>query len=296
MTLRHLNIFVAVYQNQSITKAAGQLHIAQPSVSRAVRELEEFYGSPLFDRIGRHIHVTDQGKILYEYAIHIVDLFGDMEKKLRNGDSSGILKVGSSITIGNLILPEVVSRFREKYPQMKVHVIVKNTATIEQYVMDNKIDFAFIEGESIQPQIRRVPFMNDRLCFVCAPNHPMALKEKITLEDVAHEDFLLREQGSAGRDIMESIFTLHHLQPEPTWESTSTQAILKALEHGLGVSILPYMLVKSQLEKGTLIERKIEKTSFNRQFSVIYHTNKYLTPLAKRFMEMCRQYAEEEMA
>ena len=108
MTLRHLHIFVSVYEHKSITKAANTLHIAQPSVSLAIKELGEYYGVQLFDRIGRGITPTEAAKHLYGYAIHIVSLFNEMEQHIKNWDNIGTLRIGASITIGTHILPELI--------------------------------------------------------------------------------------------------------------------------------------------------------------------------------------------
>ena len=108
MTLRHMKIFVTVYQHSSVTKAAGELHLAQPSVSLAVKELEEYYGIRLFERIGRGIRPTEAGSEFYSYALHIVSLFEDMEKKIKNWDTLGTIRIGTSITIGTHVLPALI--------------------------------------------------------------------------------------------------------------------------------------------------------------------------------------------
>lgn len=111
MTLRHMKIFVSVYQNNGITRASEELHLAQPSVSLAIRELEDYYGIRLFDRISRRLYVTEQGKMFYDYALHIVSLFDEMELGIRNWEHMGTLRIGSSITIGNFLLPGLIKKF-----------------------------------------------------------------------------------------------------------------------------------------------------------------------------------------
>ena len=105
MTLRHMKIFTAVFRHSNITKAADELHLAQPSVSVAVKELEEYYGIRLFERFGRRIFPTETAKEFYGYALHIVSVFEEMEKKIRNWDTLGVIRIGASITIGTHILP-----------------------------------------------------------------------------------------------------------------------------------------------------------------------------------------------
>lgn len=178
MTLRHMKIFVAVYQNSSITKAAEQLHIVQPSVSLAIKELENYYGICLFDRIGRRIYPTASGTNFYDYAIHIVSLFDEMEQGIRDWDALGSIRVGASITIGNLLLPQIVREFNRLYPDIQVSVTISNAEVIEQNVMDNLVDFGLTEGEASFPQIEQEAVLRDRFCVVAHPSHPLSFHER----------------------------------------------------------------------------------------------------------------------
>ena len=125
MTLRHIRIFLAVCENgNNTTRAARALYLAQPAVSRAVAELEEYYGVRLFDRIGRRLYLTEAGRRMWEYAVHICGLFDDLEKGLRGWDEQGVLRVGASITIGSQFLPGYVDAFRAAHPGVDVRVWV----------------------------------------------------------------------------------------------------------------------------------------------------------------------------
>lgn len=286
MTLRHLKIFVTVYHESSITKAAGLLHLAQPSVSLAVRELEDYYGIRLFDRMSRRIYPTDQARRFYDYALHITSLFDEMEKGIRSWDSLGSLRVGSSIALGAGYMPEAVKLFHTLYPAVKVSVLIKNSLSLEQAVLENRIDFAFIEGIPASRQISQIPFMDDRLCLICGPDHPLAAQDVIPVAQAAQYDFLLREEGSAGREIFESIMTLHGLTVLPAWESASTTAILRAVRQGLGITLLPWLQVCQELKEGLVHEIRLEGVDLSRRCSIIYHSNKYLTDSAKTFMKL----------
>lgn len=290
MTLRHLKIFVSVYQNQGITKASKALHLAQPSVSLAIRELEDYYGIRLFDRISRRLYVTEQGQMFYDYALHIVSLFEEMELGIRSWEQMGTLRVGSSITIGNVLLPGLIKKFKEAHPTIQVTASIHNSAFVEECILNNRIDFALIEGIAESPQIAEEPFMNDRLCLICGPGHPFASRGSVEVTELEHYDFLLREPGSGGREIIESLMAALQIHLTPIWESVSTQAIVKGVSEGLGVSILPYLLVANDIKNGTVLERKVNGISLSRKFSVIYHKHKYLTPSARAFIEICHKY------
>ena len=111
MTLRHMKIFVSVFRHSNVTRAADELHLAQPSVSFAIKELEDYYGIRLFERIGKRITPTETGKEFFGYALHIVSMFDEMEKKIRNWDAIGTIRIGASITIGTHILPPLLKRY-----------------------------------------------------------------------------------------------------------------------------------------------------------------------------------------
>lgn len=289
MTLKHLKIFVSVYQNRSFTKAGQQLHIVQPSVSLAIKELETHYGITLFDRISRKIYPTESGDKFYDYAIHIVSLFDKMESDIKIWNHSNSIKVGTSITVGNFFLPEIVKKYQELYSTTHVQAFIKNTETIVQYIMDNKVDFAIIEGNIFNEQLNQIPILEDRLCLIANPMHPLTQKASVFIDDIAGYPLLLREPGSAGRDIVDSMLHSHNIYVTPLWESASTQALVRGVINNIGISILPYLLVKNQLNSKEIVEIPIRDFDFKRHFSIIYHKNKYLTKSALSFIELCKQ-------
>ena len=289
MTLRHMKIFVAVFQNGSMTRAAKELHLAQPSVSLAVKELESCYGIRLFDRIGKKIFPTELGKEFYGYAIHIVSLFEEMEKKIKNWDSLGTIRIGTSITIGTHILPSLIKRYNEKFPNLKVEATVSKSSDIENSILNNTIDIGLIETQPVDEDICHIPFMQDELCAIVPPESPLSDLDTITLADLSRQPFLMREKGSAGREILDSRFAALGINIRPVLESSSTQAIVMAVSEGLGVAVLPYLLVEKDV-----LEKTVKMIPFphplKRDLNLIYHRNKYLTPNMNTFIELCKRF------
>lgn len=293
MTLRHLRIFVSVCDHKSVTEAANSLHLAQPTVTLVIKELENYYSIRLFDRISRRLFITEAGRKFYDYAVHIVALFDEMEVSMKDWDGAGIVRVGASVTIGNFFLPRFVKKFKQDHPEMKVQVCIRNSGQLEQLVLDNALDFAFVEGKPSFSQILAVPFLDDHVVAIVEKEHPLAERKEISLKELTAWDLILREKGSAGREILDSLFTLHGLKGEPAWESVSTQAIVKAVKAGLGVSVLPYMQVEREIRNGEVAALTIQEEVFERKFYVIRHKNKYLARTAREFMEMAVREAEE---
>ncbi len=285
MTLRHMKIFVTVCRCKSATKAAERLGIAQPAVSLAIKELEQYYGVSLFDRISHRLYITDEGKRLFEYACKIVLLFDEAESDIRDWDSFGVLRIGSSLTIGTCLLPDYVVRFHSKYPKIKVLVTVDNSTAIEKKILENQLDFALIEGIVHSGSIVRYPFLKDELILVCGAKDN-TIPDEVSIEQLGELPFLLREKGSGTRELFDSTLLTKGITITPEWESISTDAIVSAVSCGLGVSVLPLKLVEHDLAKKNLRRISIRGLTFERYFYLIHHKDKHLTKTILAFWEL----------
>lgn len=290
MTLRHMKIFVCVFQQQGITRASQELHLAQPSVSLAIRELEGYYGVRLFERIGRRIYPTECGKEFYGYALHIVSLFEEMEKNIASWNTAGKIKLGASITLGTHVLPGIIKEFQILYPELTINTVINKSSVIQQLLLDSSVDIGLIETSPSHPDIVSLPFMQDELCAIVPPGHPLAAQSQVPLASLLESPFLIREKGSAVREILDACFSLRQLSPNILWESASTQAIVRGVQEGIGVSILPYLLVKKDLEAG-LVEQAPLLHPIKRDLHIVYHKSKYLTPYMQAFVELCQKPA-----
>ena len=277
MTLRHLRIFVAVCETNSITAAGEKLFIAQPSVSLAIKELETHYGVKLFDRISKRLHLTAVGKQFLQYATHIVSLFEEIETNLKNWDSIGKLRIGTSITIGNDLLPDLILALQAQYPDLTIEALVDNSKNIEAALLANQIDIGLIEGTCEHPYLYQEAFLQDELVFICHPTHPFA-NQDIDISMLHQQPFLLREKGSAGRELLECLLTTHQLTISTRFQSISTHALVKGVEANLGLSLLPYRLVEDALLDNRISSFNVKHVNLQRQFYLLYHQNKYLSP------------------
>ena len=291
MTLRHLRIFVAVCETGSMTAASAQMFIAQPSISLAISEMEEYYGVKLFDRISRKLYLTDNGRRALQYARHLIDLFDEMEQGVGGGQAAKELRIGTSITIGSCLLPGYIRELKERFPSLTVQAAVGNSEAIEQKLLENQIDIGIIEGMVHSPYIHCRTFPGDRLVFICPPAHPFAGHTLKSAEELAGQDLILRERGSAGREVLDGILAAGEISVKPLWESVSNEAVLEGVKAGLGLSLLPYYLVRDSLEKGQVKEFFIRGLALSRKFSVIYQ-NKFLTKEARTLIGLAA--GEEE--
>ena len=288
MTLRHLRIFLAVCREGSATAAAEKLYIAQPTVSVAIRELESHYNVILFDRIGRRLFLTDAGEQMRSYAQHIVALLDEMESRSQDWEESGTLRLGSSITIGTVQLPRIVTRLQKQYPKLRIEVTVCNSDTVEAAILDNEIDLGLIEGGCRHGKLEDILLGGDELVFLCHPEHPFAGRS-VSAGQLNGEAFLFREKGSAGRGLIESTLKASGVEPRPLWQSISTQSLVSGVAEGLGIAVLPLSLVQPALRAGSVSRFLVEGIRFTRRFRLLYHRNKYLTRPMETMVRLCQE-------
>ena len=286
MTLKHIKIFVTVYQEESITRAAEKLHMTQPATSLAIREMEEYYHTKLFERSGRGIRVTSAGTRLYPSAARLLSLYDEMDAEMKNWDTSGRLRIGSSISIGSCILPQLINRFSKKYPELELYVKVDSSDVIEQNILENHLDFALIEGSVHSEKLKSSVFLDDELVPVCSRGAPRGGGAGLELDSVYVVELLVREPNSGTRQLADSSFALKNFQIKPAWESTSTAALINAVSIGLGISILPKRMLEKQLRMHQIASFTIRDLDLKRHYSLIYHENKFVSPTMQEFFDM----------
>lgn len=291
MTLRHMKIFRCVCENScNTTKAAEAMHMTQPAVSLAIREIEQYYGITLFDRIGRRLQITAGGQRLLQYASHISSLFDDMEKTIRDWDSFGLLRVGASITIGSQFLPGYVKAFNARYPGTEVRVLVAASEQLEQKILSSELDVVLIEGIPHNQDLISEEYLEDHLSVICPANGRFQQGQQLTIEEFRKQKFLLREPGSGTRDVFERVIREMGFSVEPVWEATSTTALVNAVINGLGIAVLPHRMVTGPLERGQVVTVGVDGLDFHRRFHIVYHKDKFLTSSAKAFLDLCKNY------
>lgn len=293
MTIRHMRIFLQVYSSESITKAAEFLHMTQPAVTRAIQEMERYYGVCLFERINHRLSRTAAGEEFYAHALHIVEAFDRMEEELRDWDEIGKIRIGSTNTLGCFFLPGLLRQFHEQYPKLEIISTVTNADVLQTGLLNNQYDMALIEGTVGMPGLRVEPFAADKLLLVLPPGHELARKEKIFLSDVKGYPLLLREKGSTTRSLLEHLFFLHHIELTPVLESCNPQAIIHAIWCGLGISFLPERWVRQPAIEGRLVLREMEGDDFIRENYVVWHENKFLTKAMQTILNVIIEKGQE---
>lgn len=288
MTLRHLRIFVEVYRFGSVTRAAETLRIAQPSVTRCIKEMEQYYGVQLFERMYHRLSPTESARRFYPQAVYLLDTFSHMEQELRGTPEHGPVRVGATVTLGSTLLPRLVRRFGEQFPEVEIRVQVANGRAIAEALCENRLDVAILENSVPMPEMHSEDLGSDRLCAVLAADSPLADCGALTPEQLAQEPLLVREKGSTARTVLEYAFAERRLALRPVWESVSTGALVQAAAQGLGIAILPEQMAELSTRSGRLCLRQIRGMELLRRRVLIWHSEKNLTEPMQRFAALCR--------
>ena len=221
LTLHHLRIFRAVARHRSFTAAAAELRLTQSAVSVQIRELGVVLGTPMFELIGKKVHLTDAGRLLEVYATRIEGWLRELTQDFAayGEHGAGLVRIGASTSLGTYYLPSLLAEFSAGYPRVKVTLVVENSAHIEERLLTNEFDLGFIGTAGISRDIVSEPFLEDELFFCCGPGHPLANVCSIAPERLLKERIVIREPGSATRATMEAHLTGAASQSRTSWSS-----------------------------------------------------------------------------
>lgn len=292
MTLRHMRIFQKIYETQSVTRAAEAMHMTQPAVTRALQELEKYYGLRLFERLNRRLTVTEAGRRMYDYALHLTETFDTMEKSLRDWERQGVLRVGASVSLGCSLLPQLARTFQEEHPGVEVRVRIANGELLRRDLLENRLDLALLEGEENGADLMLTPFAAGEMALIVPPGHPLARAGGATLAQAAAYPLLLRETGSATRRFLDQLLMSRGLAVQAVWESASTQALLSAVREGLGITLVPWALARQTVLRGEAERCPVTDAELIRRRYVAWHPSKYVTGTMRAFVNLCMEQAK----
>ena len=288
LNIENLKMFCLVVDEGSISQAARLSFVSQPAVTRQINQLENFYGTLLFDRTGGKLKITEAGKILYPYAKTIVNDFNRSKEAVQQetGKYNANLQVGATFTIGEYLLPSLLGRFKKQKPDIKVTLTIKNTPSILEDLTNDVIDLALVEGIVENNDLTVEKFADDELILVCAPDHKW--EKKIDLEELVNERMIWRESISGTRLIVENMLREYGVleKIDSYMEIGSTQAIKSAVEAGLGVSILPRLTVSRELEQGTLREVSMDGVNLTRNLWMVRKPQRFSKAWISDFLEL----------
>lgn len=293
MNIRHLRIFITVADCGKMSTAAEKLFISQPSVSQAIKEIEDYYSIKLFERLSKKLYITENGELLLKYARHIVKSFDEMEANLKNVGESISLRIGATITVGTCMLNKIISRYEKENKNITTKVVVNNTNVIEKMILNSELDIGIVEGRIDNNDIIKIPIYNDKLVLVSGKNHDFYYKKEISIKELVGQNIISREEGSGARDSFHRILDEYNIDVNLKWSSTNTEAIKNAVIAGQGLAVLSTLIIENEVKNGILRIIPIKEIDISREIFVAYHKNKFISSYLNKFIKNVRDFKND---
>ncbi len=292
MNLQNLRVFLKVAELEHITRAAEELGLSQPAVTKTIQSLEQEAGLELIERQGRRIALTHAGRTLQGYARQMFALEREMEEALNTlrDVEAGEVTIAANTTTGVYLLPPIVARFHKRYPHVALNISILNSQEIVEETLNWNIDIGLVEGDPmwLPSDLRVEVFSYDELVLVVAPTHAWNKLSTVTPQMLADGELLLREQGSAIREVVEQALHQHGVRARPLLTLTDNEAIKQMAMSGVGAGIVSCLTTKRELASGELVRLPVVGLDLRPQLSLIRRADKQLSRSAQAFYTFLR--------
>lgn len=254
MNRNHLALFHTVARAGGISRGAAAAHVSQPAVSKQIAELEDELGVRLLDRLPRGCRLTEAGKILADYVHrwHSLEQAAARAIEEYRGLKRGRLALGASLTIGGYLLPGVIAQFHRRFPEIEMQLEIANTQHVQQALLEGTIELGLTEGPVESENLESRVFFEDELVAIAPAGHPLLKKGRVTVREICREPFILREEGSGTRAVVERALRRKGLKLRPLLSLASPEAIKNAVAAGMGIAIVSRLIIALELQAGSL--------------------------------------------
>lgn len=289
LNINQLRAFVTVVEKKSFSTSAKTLGVSQPAITLQIQSLEAQFGASLVDRRHKTVSLTEAGKLLYPVASGVLSKIDDVAAKIERLSEtvSGSLVLGGSTTPGQYLLPKVVGMFRKQYPDVHVRLEIGDTDAVLEKLEAGIVNAAIIGAPAKGRKYAASECASDELILVVPPAHRLAGKDGAPLSELTAEDLIFRERGSGTRRIVEQFLAAHHIAMDDlhvAMELGTSEAVVNAVEQGLGVSIVSRWAGEKGLQLGTITEVKLEGMPIRRSFYLAVPTHQK-TRAAEAFLD-----------
>jgi DNA-binding transcriptional LysR family regulator len=297
LNLHQLATFQVVAKHCSFVRAAEELHFSQPAVSAQIRLLEKSLGLKLFDQIGRKTHLTQAGEELFLYSqkiFSVIDETLEIMEALRS-PYYGRLSVGADTTVGSYVIPGLLGKFQQIYPQVEISLQVLNRLALIDALMNNRVEMAIMGAVPDDMPVEIEPLAYNPLVLVAAPTHRLAGIKNVPIEELGREHFLLREPGSGTRSALESALADAGVPLRVSMQVGNNSAIKQSVAAGLGIALISRVAIDMELETNRLVILDVEGFPIIRQWRLVHVKEKYLSATAKAFKSFLLQHADRRL-
>ncbi|WP_272890783.1 LysR family transcriptional regulator [Stutzerimonas sp. S1] len=289
ITLRQLQVFGAVCESRSYSRAAEEMALTQPAVSLQIRQLEELVGQPLFEYVGKKLYLTEAAEALRRASGDIFARLDSLDMQL--SDLQGSLQGQLNLAVessAKYFVPHLFAAFRRQHPEVSLQLSVVNRAQVIKRLSDNRDDLVIMSLMPSEIALEFLPFLNNPIIAVAPPEHPLCRASRLSLQDLAAYPLLVREPGSGTRKACEEYFQQKRAHFAQTVQIASLDALREAVIAGLGVALLPRHAVTLELAHGLLRELPVDELPLYRSWCIAYARGKRLSPVAQAFFAFIR--------
>ena len=288
MELWQLEVFTAVAEEKSFSRAGQRIGRTQPAISSAIKLLEGELGEPLFDRRGRTVRLTVAGELLTEYAKRLLSLRDEAVLAVGElrGLSRGTLRLGANETTCLYLLPEVLSAFTQAYPKVQVDIHRAITRSITERVIEGKLDFGIVTLPIKNSRLEAITIHRDEMALIVGPGHALSNRRSVKMNDLEDEPFILHKIGTTTRERMVKHFNDGGVKIKVSMELASIETIKRFVSIGMGISIVPRLCIAKEIEEGSLKALSIRDARFQRKLGLIYNKDRYQSRAARAFLAL----------
>jgi len=297
LNLNQLRVFYHAAKNLNYTVAAGELFITQPAVTAQMKAFEESCNLKLFRKKGRNLFLTDEGQALYGYAEKIFKYAKEIENAIDDMHElkRGVLSLGTTKAYARYFMPLMLTNFHENYPDIKIQLNEGSSLDMSNSLLDFKNEVAVIAKAKDLPGVNFSPFSKEEMAVIVAPGHHLTRKKSVSFKELAQEPFIMKENGSGTRKLVEQSFANANCEPNILMETSNTEFIKQLVQRGDGISIVVKEAVALELIEKKLTNVALKNPQIYLDVSIAYLKDQALSPPAKAFVETLRRLRAEEI-
>ena len=296
LSLRQLQVFESVARHLNHSRAAAELFLSQPAVSMQIKQAGQTIGLPLFEQAGKKLFLTEAGRELLHYARSVLLLMQEMESVFdeMKGLEHGHLSI-SVVSTANYFMPQLLAKFIQAHPKIKVSLSVANRDAVIKQLAENIADLAIMGQPPEGTDMLAEPFMQNPLVVIASPLHSLARAKKIQPRQLANETFLLREQGSGTRGVVERFFSSHKLALPVHMAMDTNEAIKQSVQAGIGIGIISRHGIELELETKRLVVLDVEHFPIVRHWHIVHRKDKRPSTAAQEFERFLLEESQSMM-
>lgn len=296
LSLRQLQVFESAARHLNHSRAAAELFLSQPAVSMQIKQAEQTIGLPLFEQAGKKLFLTEAGREMLHYARSMLQLMQEMETVFdeMKGLEHGHLNI-AVVSTANYFMPQLLAKFIQAHPKIKVSLSVANRDAVIKQLAENIADLAIMGQPPEGTDMVAEPFMQNPLVVIAAPAHPFARAKKIQPRQLISETFLLREQGSGTRGVVERFFASHKLPLPAHMEMDTNEAIKQSVQAGMGIGIISSHGIELELETKRLIVLDVDRFPIVRHWYIVHRKDKRFSTATQEFQRFLLEASQAMM-